>query len=157
MTEHIKIYTDGACSGNPGAGGWAAIGFWGEKKLFETCGSLEETTNNRMELLAVISGIETIANIFENCSVAVYSDSAYVVNAMNQSWIENWQKKNWRNAQNKVVANKDLWEEFITLLQYAKGKNIKIKFHKVKGHSSDVKNEMCDELAKDAIRRDYEK
>ncbi len=140
----VQLYTDGACSGNPGPGGWAAIlSFKGKEK--ELSGSMPNTTNNRMELFAVISGIGALK---EPCSVNVYSDSAYVVNAFNQKWIDNWQKNGWLTSEKKPVENTDLWK---LLLQIIKIKKHTLTFYKVKGHADHPENIRCDALAKAAI------
>lgn len=136
--KKVTLYTDGACSGNPGKGGWGAVLIFGaiEKQM---SGVEEETTNNRMELTAVIRGLQALK---EACEVLVYSDSAYVVNAFNNNWIESWQKNDWKNAQKKPVANRELWEALIELTQ-----KHKVTFNKVKGHAGDKYNEICDSLA----------
>lgn len=139
----VTIYTDGACSGNPGAGGWGAILICGNhsKKLN---GSESETTNNRMELTAVIVALTTLKS---PSRVTLYSDSAYVVNAFNQNWITNWQNSAWRTSSRKPVQNKDLWMKLIDLTKIHK-----VKFIKVKGHSDNTFNNECDKLATEAIK-----
>ena len=142
--KKVSIYTDGACSGNPGAGGWAAILIYnGYEK--EISGYMKETTNNRMELFAIIQGL---ASLKEACEVEVYSDSAYVVNAFLQGWLENWQANNWRTKGKKDVSNRDLWGQ---LLSFTKIHNI--TFHKVKGHSDNEFNNLCDALARAEIKK----
>ncbi len=144
MKKHIEIYTDGACSGNPGPGGWAAVLLYKDNKK-EISGFEPNTTNNRMELLAVIKGLEALK--VRAWDVTVYSDSAYVVNAINNSWLNNWQTNGWKNSKKEDVANQDLWQRFLEL------KNLNnIKFVKVKGHSGHVWNERCDELATNEIK-----
>lgn len=144
MKKHIEIYTDGACSGNPGPGGWAAVLLYKDNKK-EISGFEANTTNNRMELLAVIKGLEALK--VRAWDVTVYSDSAYVVNAINNSWLNNWQTNGWKNSKKEDVANQDLWQRFLEL------KNLNnIKFVKVKGHSGHVWNERCDELATNEIK-----
>jgi ribonuclease HI len=134
----VTIYTDGACSGNPGPGGWGAIlSVPGHSR--EISGGEAHTTNNRMELMAVIKSLELLTR---PCEVKVYSDSAYVVNAFNQNWIEGWQKKGWVNSAKNPVANKDLWEELLVLCN-----KHKVEFIKVKGHADNEFNNRCDELA----------
>ena len=139
----VIIYTDGACSGNPGAGGWGAILMCGKysKKI---SGGEAETTNNRMELVAVINAL--LALKFPS-RVTLYSDSAYVVNAFNQKWIENWLNSGWKTSGRKPVQNKDLWLKLIELT-----KNHKVKFIKVKGHADNAFNNECDRLATEAIK-----
>jgi len=142
--RNVQLYTDGACSGNPGPGGWAAIlTFKGKEK--ELSGSMPNTTNNRMELFAVISGIGALK---EPCTVDVYSDSAYVVNAFNKKWIDKWQQNGWLTADKKPVENTDLWK---LLLQIIKIKKHQLTFYKVKGHADHPQNIRCDALAKAAI------
>jgi ribonuclease HI len=142
--KKVLIYTDGACSGNPGPGGWAAIlNFNGKMK--ELSGHMPGTTNNRMEVFAVISGLGALK---EPCDVEVYSDSSYVVNAFNEHWIDNWQRNGWLTSEKKPVENSELWK---LLLQIMKMKKHVVTFHKVKGHSDDPMNIRCDELAKAAI------
>ena len=143
--KRVQLYTDGACSGNPGPGGWAAIlSFNGKTK--ELSGHMPNTTNNRMEVFAVISGLGALK---ESCIVDVYSDSAYTVNAFNEHWIDNWQNNGWLNSEKKPVENSDLWK---LLLQIIRMKKHQMVFHKVKGHAEDPINIRCDELARGAIR-----
>lgn len=136
--KNITIYTDGACSNNPGPGGWACILICGDKTK-ENCGFVADTTNNRMELTAVIKALEMVK---EPCNINLYSDSAYVVNAFLQNWIENWQKNNWKNSQKEKVKNSELWQRLLEL-----SKNHNITWNKVKGHSNNVLNNRCDFLA----------
>ena len=142
--KHIILYTDGACSGNPGEGGWGCIleynGNTKEISGYDPC-----TTNNQMELTAVISGLKALK---EPCDVDIYSDSAYVINAFNQKWINNWQNNNWRTADKKEVKNVELWK---TLLQLCETHNI--VWHKVKGHADNEKNNRCDFLATNEISK----
>lgn len=143
--KRVQLYTDGACSGNPGPGGWAAIlSFNGKTK--ELSGHMPNTTNNRMEVFAVISGLGALK---ESCLVEVYSDSAYTVNAFNQHWIDNWQNNGWLTSEKKPVENSDLWK---LLLQIIKMKKHQMVFNKVKGHADDPQNIRCDELARAAIK-----
>lgn len=140
--EEITIYTDGACSGNPGPGGWGAILMYKNTKK-EISGGKKDTTNNIMELTAVIEALKLVKF---PCTIKVYSDSAYVVNGFLQGWIYNWIKKNWRTADGSPVKNKELWE---TLYNFTK--THEIEFIKVKGHSDNEFNNRCDELARNAI------
>lgn len=137
--EEITIYTDGACSGNPGPGGWGAILMFGDTKK-EISGGLDNTTNNVMELTAVIESLKILKR---PCKVDLYSDSAYVVNAFLQKWIYGWIKKNWKTAGNDPVKNKELWQEL-----YGFTKIHDVTFHKVKGHADNEFNNRCDELAR---------
>ncbi len=144
--EKVLIYTDGACSGNPGPGGWAAILMFKEHKK-EISGGEKETTNNIMEMTAVIMALKQLKKPCKY-NVEVYSDSAYVVNAFDKEWIYNWQKNNWKTASKEPVKNKELWEELYGLIQ-----NINVKFIKVKGHSDNEFNNRCDELARGEIEK----
>ena len=140
--KEVTIYTDGACSGNPGPGGWGAILIYGENKK-EISGREKETTNNIMEITAVIESLKLLKY---PCDVKLYSDSAYVVNAFNKNWVESWQKNGWINSKKEEVKNKELWKELIELT-----KTHNVTFIKVKGHSDNEFNNRCDELARDAI------
>ena len=142
--EEITLYTDGACSGNPGPGGWGSILILGENRK-EISGGSKDTTNNIMELTAVIEGLKMLKR---PCKVQVYSDSAYVVNGFNQKWIYGWMKKNWKNASGEPVKNKELWQELYNLTQ-----KHKVEFIKVKGHANNEFNNRCDEMARDAISK----
>lgn len=134
----VTIYTDGACSGNPGPGGWCAIlEYQGREKMIS--GGEESTTNNRMELMAVIVALEALNR---PCEVEVHSDSQYVVNAFNKHWIDGWKKRGWKTANKQPVKNRDLWERLLA----AKSKH-KVEFIWVKGHAGHELNERCDELA----------
>ncbi|MBR4951292.1 MAG: ribonuclease HI [Clostridia bacterium] len=136
--KKINLYTDGACKGNPGAGGWAAIlEYEGrEKELF---GGDKSTTNNRMELIAAIEGLKALK---EPCSVTLYSDSQYLVNAINKGWLESWQAKGWKKADKSKVLNDDLWKELVALLD-----THTVEFIWVRGHDGHAYNERCDALA----------
>ena len=138
------MYTDGACSGNPGPGGWAAILKFGPHQK-EISGNMSHTTNNRMELFAVISGLGALK---QSCTVEVYSDSTYVVNAFNQNWIESWQKRGWKTADNKPVENQDLWRLLLITIR-----KHDVSFHKVPGHQDHAENNRCDELAKLEVQK----
>lgn len=140
----VEIYTDGACSGNPGAGGWCAVLLYrGHERVIS--GYNPETTNNRMELFAVIQGLELLK---EPCAVTVYSDSAYIVNAMNNGWLHGWIKAGWRTADGKEVKNVDLWRELVRVSAAHK-----ISYVKVKGHSDNAYNNLCDRHARGEIER----
>ena len=136
--KKVDIYTDGACSGNPGAGGYCAILlFNGIEKIIS--GGEAETTNNRMELVAVIEGLKALK---EPCEVNLYSDSQYVINAVNEKWLDGWIQSGWRAESKKSVKNVDLWQALIPLL-----KKHKVNFIKVKGHSDNEYNNRCDKIA----------
>lgn len=136
--KEVTIYTDGACSGNPGPGGWGAIlSFHGVEK--EISGGEAETTNNRMELTAVI---EALACLKEPCRVDLYSDSTYVINALEKGWVYGWKKKGWIKSDKKPALNVDLWERLLPLIA-----THDMTYHWVKGHASNPKNNRCDELA----------
>ena len=141
--KKVTIYTDGACSGNPGPGGWGAILMYENIKK-EISGANENTTNNIMEITAVLEALKLLK---VECEVEIYSDSAYVVNAFNQGWIKNWQKNNWKTAGKEPVKNRELWEELYKLTE-----KHKVEFIKVKGHSDNEFNNRCDELATSAIK-----
>ncbi len=141
--ENVTIYTDGACSGNPGPGGWGAILMFKDIKK-EISGGKKDTTNNVMELTAVIEALKLLKF---PCNVSIYSDSAYVVNAFLQKWIINWQKNNWKTADKSDVKNKELWQELLELTNIHT-----VKFVKVKGHADNEFNNRCDELARNAIK-----
>lgn len=141
--KRVDMYTDGACSGNPGAGGWGVILMYnGFRK--ELSGYVQNTTNNRMEIFSIIQGL---AQLKEPCEVTVYSDSAYAVNAFNEGWLDAWRKNDWKNAQNEPVKNKDLWNDLLI-----KVSRHRVRFVKVKGHSDNEFNNRCDELARTAIK-----
>ena len=140
--DNIILYTDGACSGNPGPGGWGAVLIFNgiEKEL---SGANPSTTNNIMEITAVIEGLKALKR---PCNVNIYSDSAYVVNCFEKDWINNWIKNNWVNSKKEPVKNKELWLELYNLTKIHK-----VTFNKVKGHSNVKYNNRCDELARNAI------
>lgn len=140
----VDIYTDGACSGNPGPGGWGAILMYGEHRK-ELSGGEKQTTNNRMELMAVICALKALK---KPCKVNLYSDSAYVVNAFNQNWIIGWQRNGWKNSAKVPVANIDLWQELLSLTN-----THVVSFIKVKGHADNEFNNRCDELAVEQSRK----
>lgn len=135
--KQVNIYTDGACKGNPGVGGWGALLRHGstEKEMY---GGAEHTTNNRMELLAVIESLKALKT---RCQVAVYTDSVYVQKGVTE-WLINWKKRGWKTADKKPVKNDDLWRELDSLLG-----NHELSWHWVKGHAGHVENERADELA----------
>lgn len=142
MLKTVEIYTDGACSGNPGNGGWAAIlSFNGKEK--EISGGEKETTNNRMELTAIIKGLSALK---EKCNVKLYSDSQYSIGAFTEGWLNNWVLSGWRTADKKPVKNSDLWKELVALTN-----THHVEFIKVKGHSDNEKNNRCDLLARQEI------
>ena len=149
MTK-VQIFTDGAARGNPdGPGGYGTIlqftdsqGVLHEKEM---SGGFVRTTNNRMELLAAITGLEALNR---PCQVDLYSDSKYLTDAFNQHWIENWKRNGWKNAAKKPVENQDLWKWLLTLMQ-----DHDVSIHKVKGHADNPNNNRCDELATGQIKR----
>jgi ribonuclease HI len=136
--KHVDIYTDGACRGNPGRGGWGAILVYGgvEKEL---SGGERETTNNRMELTAVIAALSALR---ESCEVTLTSDSKYVIDAVTKGWAVSWRQKGWRKADKSPALNVDLWEQLLALLE-----KHKVSFVWVRGHNGHPYNERCDELA----------
>lgn len=141
--EEVTIYTDGACSGNPGPGGWGSILMYKDNKK-EISGGKKDTTNNVMELTAVIEGLKLLKF---PCKVKLYSDSAYVVNAFNQKWIYGWLKNGWKNSSKEPVKNKELWQELYNLTKLHE-----VEFIKVKGHADNEYNNRCDELARNSIK-----
>lgn len=136
--KNVTIYTDGACSGNPGPGGWGAILQYGAATR-ELSGSEPSTTNNRMELLGVISALEALRR---PCKVSVHSDSQYVVNAFNQHWVAGWLKRGWKNASKQPVKNVDLWKRLLAAMEPHD-----VTYVWVKGHAGHPENERCDALA----------
>ena len=134
----VTLYTDGACSGNPGPGGWGAIlEYQGIEK--EMSGGEKSTTNNRMELTAVIEGLSALK---EPCIVELYSDSKYVIDGLSKGWAAGWQKNGWRKADKKPALNPELWEQLLRLTQQHE-----MRYHWVKGHAENPKNNRCDALA----------
>jgi ribonuclease HI len=136
--KHVDVYTDGACSGNPGPGGWGAILRFGDKEK-ELSGGEADTTNNRMELMAAISALQALK---EPCEVALYTDSAYVKDGISK-WIFGWKKNGWKTADKKPVKNVELWQA----LEEARGRH-QVTLHWVKGHAGHPENERADELAR---------
>lgn len=136
--QAVIIYTDGACSGNPGPGGYGAVLMLGDVRR-EISGGEPETTNNRMELMAAIAALSQLKR---PCNVQLFSDSAYLVGAFANHWIDGWQRNGWKNSQKKDVPNRDLWEQLIALT-----KTHTVRFAKVKGHSDNEWNNRCDQLA----------
>jgi len=134
----IILYTDGACSGNPGPGGWAALLMHGDHEKMLS-GADPNTTNNRMEMMAVIEGLRALQ---EPCLVRVHSDSAYIINAFTQGWIDNWIRRGWKKADKKPVENQDLWRDMMQAME-----RHTVEWVKVKGHSDDVLNQRVDEQA----------
>lgn len=141
--KKITIYTDGACSKNPGPGGWGALLMY-NNNTEEISGCKADTTNNIMELTAVIEALKTLNEPYD---VELYSDSAYIVNAFLENWLDNWIDNGWKTYRKKPVKNKDLWQELYNLT-----KMHKVTFIKVDGHSYDKFNNRCDKLAKQAIK-----
>jgi len=145
--KEVEIYTDGACSGNPGKGGWCAVLLYkGHEKVLS--GFEDDTTNNRMELMAAIKGLEALK---EKCRVKLYSDSAYLVNAFLEGWLENWVKNGWTRGKGKEIKNLDLWQRLYSLTQQHS-----VQWVKVKGHSDNDYNNRCDKLATGEIAKNKE-
>ena len=142
--KQVTIYTDGACSGNPGPGGWGAILMYRDKRL-EISGYEAHTTNNRMELLAPI---QALTRLKEPCEVSVYSDSAYLVNAFEKGWLDSWQRRGWLKSDKKPVENQDLWQRLLEFCAVHA-----IEWIKVKGHADNPYNNRCDELATGEIKQ----
>ena len=139
----VVVYTDGACSGNPGPGGWAATLRYGGHERVLT-GSAERTTNNRMELTAALEALRTLKY---GCSVQIHTDSAYLANAFNQGWIDNWVRRGWKTAGKKPVENQDLWQQLLEQVR-----RHRVKWVKVKGHAGDEGNNRVDRLAVEAMK-----
>lgn len=142
--KSVDIYTDGACSGNPGKGGWCAILLYGGNQKILSGGD-PDTTNNRMEVYAAIAGLSALK---EKCAVSLYSDSAYLVNAIEQHWLDNWRAHGWTTADKKPVKNKELWVRLSELLSYHS-----VTFIKVKGHADNEYNNLCDKYARAEISK----
>ena len=142
MTRTVEIYTDGACSGNPGPGGWAALLRYGESER-TISGAQPDTTNNRMELLAAISALRELKR---HCKVILFTDSQYVKNGITE-WIKDWKKREWKTASKKPVKNVDLWQQLDELAELHD-----IEWHWVEGHNGHPENEQVDKLARDAIK-----
>ncbi len=142
IKKKVTIYTDGACSGNPGPGGWGAVLIYGSQRK-ELSGAAETTTNQRMELTAALQALQALK---EPCEVILFSDSAYLINAFNQHWLDNWQHNGWRNAKKQPVENQDLWQALLNI-----SSQHQVSWRKVRGHAGDTYNERCDELARAAI------
>ncbi|MGK7370184.1 MAG: ribonuclease HI [Candidatus Halalkalibacterium sp. M3_1C_030] len=142
--DEVIIYTDGACSGNPGPGGWGALLIWKGKKR-ELTGAEPNSTNNRMEMRAVIEALKALKR---PCHVKIHSDSALIVNAFKQGWIENWLKRGWKKANKKPVENQDLWKEMLRAMD-----DHKVSWIKVKGHADNELNNRVDRLAVEASKK----
>ena len=136
--KKVELFTDGACKGNPGAGGWCAVLKYKEKERILSGGETD-TTNNRMELIAVIKGLSALK---ESCEVSLYSDSSYVINSASKGWAKNWKAKGWKKSDNKPALNTDLWEEFLLLSE-----KHEIQYIWIKGHDGHSENEFCDRKA----------
>ena len=136
--KQVIVYTDGACSGNPGPGGWGAVLLYGEHKK-EISGGEPRTTNNRMELTAVIEALKLLK---QPCAVELYSDSKYVIDALEKGWAKGWKKRGWVKSDRKPALNPDVWEVLLELTQVHQ-----LKYHWVKGHASNPLNNRCDEMA----------
>ncbi|MBT9176109.1 MAG: Ribonuclease H [Firmicutes bacterium] len=140
--QEVVIYTDGACSGNPGPGGWGVVLMSGERRK-ELQGAEAETTNNRMELRAAV---EALAALKTTCAVTLHSDSAYLINAFQRNWMARWEQNGWLNAKQQPVENADLWRQLIAL-----SRKHRVTWVKVKGHAGNTENERCNALARKAI------
>jgi ribonuclease HI len=140
--KQVTIFTDGACSGNPGPGGYGAVLIYGKHRK-ELSGGETQTTNNRMEMMAVIVALETLN---KPCDVTLYSDSRYIVDAIEKGWVSRWQANNWMRTKKDEALNTDLWKRLLPLLE-----THNVSFRWVKGHSGHPENERCDQLARKAI------
>lgn len=148
----FKIFTDGACSKNPGPGGYAFTIIYNDRILLKMSGCKQMTTNNEMELTAIVQSLKHLAAIHPNVEtfVNIHSDSAYCVNSIEQKWVGYWKNNNWKTKKGEDIKNKELWEE---MHKFLKNKKLHIKMVKVKGHSGDKYNELVDGAAKRAIKR----
>lgn len=146
MKKRVEIFTDGACSGNPGPGGYGAILKYGEH-IKELSGGEEQTTNNRMELTAVIVALEALK---EPCSVVLTTDSKYVVDGIEKGWAKSWRENGWKKKDKKPALNPDLWGRLLDILEVHE-----VKFNWVKGHAGHPENERCDELAVSFYTENY--
>ncbi len=144
MKKQVTIYTDGACSGNPGPGGWGCILMYNQHRK-ESSGGALNTTNNRMEITAALEALKLLK---EPCRVDLYTDSAYLCNALEKKWLDTWSKNGWKTASKSNVENQDLWKELIVELD-----RHDVQFHKVKGHADNEYNNRCDKLARDAVQQ----
>ena len=144
MKKQVTIYTDGACSGNPGPGGWGCILMYNQHRK-ESSGSALNTTNNRMEITAALEALKLLK---EPCHVDLYTDSAYLCNALEKKWLDTWSKNGWKTASKSNVENQDLWKELIVELD-----RHDVQFHKVQGHADNEYNNRCDKLARDAVQQ----
>ncbi len=144
--KHVEIYTDGACSGNPGPGGWGAVLIYNGRKK-ELCGGEKETTNNRMEMTAVI---EALKKLKEPCEVTLTTDSKYVCDSINKGWVYSWQKKGWKKADKSPALNVDLWKQLLNLLEIHR-----VEFVWIKGHDGNMYNERCDKLAVNYYKQNF--
>lgn len=142
--KKIDIYTDGACSGNPGPGGWGAILRYGNHQK-EISGSENNTTNNRMEITALIKALEIVK---EPCNIKVYTDSKYVCDSITKGWALSWKNKGWKKGDGKPALNSDLWEKLLSLISIHN-----VEFTWIKGHAGHPENELCDKLATNAIKK----
>ena len=142
--KEVSIYTDGACSGNPGPGGYGTVLLYNDIRK-ELSGGYSDTTNNRMEIMAVIKGLEALKS---SCRVTIYSDSKYVVDAIDKGWVYNWKKNGWMRSNKERALNVDLWKRLLELME-----KHQVTFKWVKGHADNVENKRCDQLAVQATRQ----
>jgi len=148
MSDNMKLYSDGACSGNPGPGGYGSISFFSPKNRITFKRGYKLTTNNRMELLGVIAPLEHMTEWKEGLTIEIFTDSQYVANAINKGWLENWENNGWKTSGKKKVKNIDLWKRFILLID-----KHTITIQWIKGHAGHPENEECDRLAVAAISK----
>lgn len=146
--KEVQLYTDGACSGNPGPGGWGAILIYASREK-EISGYVQETTNNRMEMFAVIQGLRCLR---QPCRVTVFTDSAYLANAFLRGWIDNWQRNGWKTAGKQSVQNQDLWRQLLIAM-----KSHDVHWVRVRGHADNEYNNRCDRLATGEIKKHHPK
>lgn len=148
MSKIVRIYTDGACSGNPGPGGWATVWCDGDDKVQDRRGGEPLTTNNRMELLAVLEALRWIKSNNKTTVYEIYSDSAYVINAITKCWLQGWRMRGWQTSSGDQIKNLEVWQQLYNVLTEVQSAHYQVTFHKVKGHSGDPINEYADKIAK---------
>lgn len=150
MADVIRLYTDGACSGNPGPGGWSVV-WYGKNKILDKSGGSKSATNNQMELVAVLEALKLIESKSNKKTYEICSDSAYVVNAINNGWLYSWRKNNWKTQSGDSVKNAGIWQDVYKLLVFLNIHKYMISFVKVKGHSGNPLNEYADKIAKEEV------
>lgn len=155
MNKIVRIYTDGACSGNPGPGGWATV-WCDDDKVKDKRGGEPLTTNNRMELLAVLEALRWIKSKSKTTVYEIHSDSAYVINAITKCWLQGWRMRGWKTSSGDQIKNLEVWQQLYDALAEVQSAHYQVTFHKVKGHSGNPINEYADKIAKsEATKQQY--